>query len=89
VAKACSGVQGVLDVVFNGVFPVKNRRNSALGPKRGATADGRFAEDADLQMGWQIQSHCQTGSSTADHQYIELEGLWHWVGIAGHNVGVY
>ncbi|CAI8745808.1 hypothetical protein EMIT0P176_160097 [Pseudomonas sp. IT-P176] len=78
VTQATAGVEGVVDMRFNGIGIVQHGSNTALGPVGRAVGKVAFAQYRNAQMIRQRQCQTQTGSAAANHQNIVLKLLAHF-----------
>jgi hypothetical protein len=89
VAQATAGIQGVIDVGFNGIGVIQHGSDTALGPEGRAIGEVAFAQYGNAQMIGQGQRKAQTGSTAANHQNIVLKLLAHFrIPLKATRVGV-
>ncbi|CAI8760512.1 hypothetical protein EMIT051CA3_10753 [Pseudomonas chlororaphis] len=77
-AEAATGIEGVVDVGFDGVGVVQHCCDATLSPIGRAIGEIALAQYGDAQMTGQGQRKAQTGSAAAYHQNIVLKLLAHW-----------
>jgi hypothetical protein len=89
VAQAAAGIEGVIDVGFDGVGVIQYGSDTALCPECRAIGEVAFAQYGDAQMIGQGQRKAQAGSAAANYQNIVLKLLAHFrIPLKATQVGV-
>ncbi len=73
VAQAAAGIQRVFNVGLHCICVIQHRRHSTLRPEGRTIGQISFAQNCNPQVVGEVQRQAQSGSATANYQYVVLK----------------